>query len=255
MVEAISIDQRTDGVMQKNLIQEFECPVCQEYMFPPISLCSLGHSICSDCKSRLSKCPTCQSSYGNTRNYSLENMIQLVHLACRNEIHGCDFIGTLSSLHEHKLNCDYDCVKCPIPSHCKWVGPIILLFIHLSNCHKDAGYMKPDQEITHDLKNSDSSHNLVRLERNLFRISCKAGKTGNSIVKWAFQKVFSSTSCKIEIDFIDQTENQRKFIINNVFHKVTETDSIFEECLAIPLDLLQPYIDSQQLLHFKYRVY
>lgn len=32
------------------LLKELKCPVCMEYMVPPIKLCTSGHNICSKCR-------------------------------------------------------------------------------------------------------------------------------------------------------------------------------------------------------------
>ncbi|KAI4460605.1 e3 ubiquitin-protein ligase siah2 [Holotrichia oblita] len=112
---------------QADMIRELECPVCQEYIYPPIMICVSGHSICGDCKSKLTKCPTCSSEYGNTRNYALESMLNLVQLPCRNDVNGCEFLGNFAALQEHKANCKYAEFKCPVPYHCKWVGSDQLL--------------------------------------------------------------------------------------------------------------------------------
>ena len=37
----------------QDLLPLFECPVCYEYILPPISQCTQGHLICSSCKSKV----------------------------------------------------------------------------------------------------------------------------------------------------------------------------------------------------------
>lgn len=40
----------------------FECPICFEDMLPPIYQCSRGHLICSSCRTKVCRCPSCRES-------------------------------------------------------------------------------------------------------------------------------------------------------------------------------------------------
>ena len=42
----------------------FECPVCYDYVLPPILQCQSGHLVCSSCRSKLTCCPTCRGTLG-----------------------------------------------------------------------------------------------------------------------------------------------------------------------------------------------
>ena len=42
----------------------FECPVCYDYVLPPILQCQSGHLVCSSCRSKLTLCPTCRGTLG-----------------------------------------------------------------------------------------------------------------------------------------------------------------------------------------------
>lgn len=239
------------------MIREFECPVCQEYMFPPIMICTSGHSICSDCKSKLTKCPTCSSEYGNTRNYTLENMSSLVQLPCSNEPNGCNFVGNLVGIQKHKISCKYDQFVCPIPYNCKWVGTSMSLNEHLADIHKDV-FVQVNTDISYDLNLTESKHNLFKYKGELYRLSFKHGKKPNGSAQWSFQKLnktLPTKDCKIEISFRDETNNERKFIINDVCRELTDHDSIFNHSLAIPLPLLEPYMCPLNKLGLSYNIY
>lgn len=43
----------------------FECPVCLEYILPPIWQCKGGHLVCSNCRPKLNNCPKCRRPLGN----------------------------------------------------------------------------------------------------------------------------------------------------------------------------------------------
>ena len=82
-----------------DLASLFECPVCFDYVLPPILqvsllswmmqiLCSLtlnpplspqchaGHLVCSNCRPKLTCCPTCRGQLGgNIRNLAMEKVL------------------------------------------------------------------------------------------------------------------------------------------------------------------------------------
>lgn len=47
-----------------DLASLFECPVCFDYVLPPILQCQSGHLVCSNCRPKLSCCPTCRGPLG-----------------------------------------------------------------------------------------------------------------------------------------------------------------------------------------------
>lgn len=65
---------------KKLFLQLLECPVCKEYMSPPIYQCTTGHTICNPCKTKLGKCSSCEDPIEKTRNYTLEELSKKVEL-------------------------------------------------------------------------------------------------------------------------------------------------------------------------------
>ena len=106
------------------LLRDLECPVCMEYMVPPIHLCTNGHNICSKCRERVQLCPTCRAEFSQTRNVALENIARRLKYPCANRQSGC--LGRFSIEHIllHQAVCVYGKIKCPfhIHWHCPWVG-------------------------------------------------------------------------------------------------------------------------------------
>lgn len=47
-----------------DLASLFECPVCFDYVLPPILQCQSGHLVCSSCRPKLTCCPTCRGPLG-----------------------------------------------------------------------------------------------------------------------------------------------------------------------------------------------
>lgn len=52
------------GNQHQDLVNLFECPVCFDYALPPILQCQSGHIVCSQCRQKLSSCPTCRGPLG-----------------------------------------------------------------------------------------------------------------------------------------------------------------------------------------------
>lgn len=65
---------------KKIFLQLLECPICKEYMTPPIYQCVTGHTICNSCKVKLGKCGTCDENVEKTRNFTLEELSKKVEL-------------------------------------------------------------------------------------------------------------------------------------------------------------------------------
>ncbi|CAF2130424.1 unnamed protein product [Rotaria magnacalcarata] len=121
----------------QDLVNLFECPVCFDYALPPILQCQSGHIVCSQCRQKLSSCPTCRGPLGNIRNLGMEKVADTIVFPCKYQTNGC-----LSNLvHKHKLEhedcCDFRPYMCPCPgASCKWQGSLENVMQHLWLAHK-----------------------------------------------------------------------------------------------------------------------
>lgn len=111
------------------LLIELECPVCKEYMVPPIQQCIIGHSICRICRQKLPKCPLCQGKFIESRNISLEALARKMHYPCINKEQGCTEKLTLENLDGHEKLCTYKGFKCAA-ENCSWIGKLGELAAH-----------------------------------------------------------------------------------------------------------------------------
>lgn len=61
---------------------DLECPVCFDIPDAEIFQCMKGHLICSMCRKKLKKCPTCRENYTRPtpRNIAMERLISLANL-------------------------------------------------------------------------------------------------------------------------------------------------------------------------------
>jgi hypothetical protein len=123
--------------MGGDLLKELECPVCMEYMVPPIKLCTNGHNICSKCRESVTWCPICRAELLDIRNVALENIARSQKYACANRKRGCVGLLSIEHIAEHQAVCVYGDIKCPlhITGTCAWNGLKSDLIKHAKTAH------------------------------------------------------------------------------------------------------------------------
>ncbi|KAJ3589115.1 hypothetical protein NHX12_009963 [Muraenolepis orangiensis] len=79
------------------LIALFECPVCFDYVLPPILQCQAGHLVCNQCRQKLSCCPTCRGPLTpSIRNLAMEKVASTLPFPCKVKVFtGCHALGWL----------------------------------------------------------------------------------------------------------------------------------------------------------------
>lgn len=121
----------------QELISLFECPVCFEYALPPILQCQSGHIVCSNCRPKLTCCPSCRSPLGNIRNLSMEKLANSLQFPCKYLINGCMESLLHDKKYEHEDQCEHRPYNCPCPgASCKWSGALEQVMPHLIQQHK-----------------------------------------------------------------------------------------------------------------------
>jgi hypothetical protein len=110
--------------LYEDLLKDLECPVCTEYMVPPIKLCTNGHNICRKCRGRVQCCPTCRAKFSGIRNFALENIARRQKYPCVNRHRGCLELFSIEHIAEHHAGCVYGKIKCPLHlfKECSWIG-------------------------------------------------------------------------------------------------------------------------------------
>ena len=91
----------------QDLVNLFECPVCFDFALPPILQCQLGHIVCSQCRQKLSSCPTCRGPLGNIRNLGMEKVADTILFPCKYQTNGCQLNLTHKLKLEHEESCDF----------------------------------------------------------------------------------------------------------------------------------------------------
>ena len=110
----------------KDVLEALECPVCLEYMLPPITFCGNGHNICKSCRQKIQKCPTCRETLSDTRNKSLEKLALKVDRPCPNEKYGCTLTFPIALISEHQDVCQFGPFDCRLKdrTQCEWAGTL-----------------------------------------------------------------------------------------------------------------------------------
>lgn len=96
------------------------CPICYEIPRENVFQCVNGHTICSNCCSRVPECPCCKVSFwtetpgggGTTkriRALAMESMLDAMTFECPNKRQGCEAIMKRQDMDHHLENhCRYE---------------------------------------------------------------------------------------------------------------------------------------------------
>ena len=127
------------------LLSQYECPVCWDYIIPPILQCHNGHVLCGDCLAKLSpkRCPNCREDMPTkeTRNHPLERMVLTLGLKfpCKYKDMGCKVTSLMTEKVIHEESCPFKPYTCPSPyGECTWSGTVQHVIPHLNDVHKSA---------------------------------------------------------------------------------------------------------------------
>ena len=109
----------------ENLLECSDC-MCTFHQGSPIFQCGNGHIFCSDCHSKVLKCPQCQGSLvDRIRNLLAEQLLEKI----LDVLPDCPFVkhGCTAKLHPttgelHKKGCHYRVVLCPLSSCVKIIS-------------------------------------------------------------------------------------------------------------------------------------
>uniref|UniRef100_A0A1B0FGE3 E3 ubiquitin-protein ligase n=1 Tax=Glossina morsitans morsitans TaxID=37546 RepID=A0A1B0FGE3_GLOMM len=126
-----------DDCSSTDLTSLFECPVCFDYVLPPILQCSSGHLVCVSCRSKLTCCPTCRGPLANIRNLAMEKVAYSVRFPCKYSACGCPAVVLYTEKQQHEEICEYRPYPCPCPgATCKWQGSLDHVMQHLKISHQ-----------------------------------------------------------------------------------------------------------------------
>ncbi|KAB0338073.1 hypothetical protein FD755_025361, partial [Muntiacus reevesi] len=115
----------------------YECPVCFDYVLPPILPCHSGHLVCHNCCRKLTHCLTCRSPLGSTCNLAMDKVANSVLFPCTYASSGCELTLPYTEKADHEELCEFRPCSCPFPGVAyKWQGSLDAVMPHLMHDHE-----------------------------------------------------------------------------------------------------------------------
>ena len=142
---------------EQSLLNHLECPVCLDYMTPPIILCANGHKLCEICRKEVTTCPNCRGNFVTTRNLALEDLARQVMYPCKYRSYGCAEIFEHDKIVGHQATCLYSQQVCPVAKlaigTCSWTGSRKDIKGHLQENHLEVccEYVEGEVKFIHKL--------------------------------------------------------------------------------------------------------
>lgn len=239
-----------------DFLLELECPVCTNYMAPPIRQCTTGHSICERCRNKLSKCPLCQETFTQARNLTLESLASKMRYPCLNRNAGCRAKLALNERDTHEISCSYNNFKCAV-ERCSWSGQYDQIAMHWMNKKQASKAYGQYNTCRFKLKDDFNYVNLIKAFNKLFWFKCK---TVNSNVFWAVQYIGDETHAKnyfYEIDLSKPGFPRCRAALSRYCHRIgTENSEIFKEgsCISVSVEAIKQYVGEDGVFTYILRV-
>lgn len=115
-----------------------ECPVCSNYMSPPIPECVNKHSLCNFCYQRVNTCPLCRAPKNpHGTSFVLGEIYNILMIPCKNRDRGCRYFCRGRLLHNHEPVCEYRSRICLVnqSQDCNWEGSLMEIKDHMVSRH------------------------------------------------------------------------------------------------------------------------
>ncbi|XP_045446585.1 E3 ubiquitin-protein ligase sina-like [Melitaea cinxia] len=252
-----SKDKEPDSVkgFNQSLLRLLECPVCLEWMEPPMSQCRRGHLVCGRCRARLSACPVCRTAFSSVRNRAMEAVAEMLHYPCR---HGCGRETRLRRRAAHEASCAARHYHCPAPA-CADRPPLALADLpqhfqvptpDLYTCTlvqtlfqtKHLPLLKVGRKHKFSMKVNSEQHDnwLVMVARELFHLRVDVDiRTWGVVVYVAYiGPKCNASNYTYEVTVTGQ-HNDRKLVYTRATHSDLESSSLNvsrQDCFHLTLD-------------------
>ncbi|KAG5890103.1 hypothetical protein JTB14_026474 [Gonioctena quinquepunctata] len=236
--------------IDETMLQELECPVCNEFMIPPIFICQAGHSICNDCKSKVNNCPNCRSHFLGARNFTLENLTMRVPYPCRNREIGCPFVTTSEKIRGHEDSCELSETPCILRCGHKCLRPS--MYNHVTEIHPNL-LLQLNTVLVRDTSDRKEAFFVLYAFGDLFRFSIKGGSTNPykfNVQHMGMQE--EDPKYRYQLQFIDQSPLALNLSLTNLCQTLTEIPNrAHTNAVNLPWDLLKPLIFDAKFFYYK----
>lgn len=217
--------------LNEELLSNFECPICTSYMCSKIYQCKLGHSICEECRGKITVCSTCKEEFLNCRNFLLEKIISNVNVPCDYRKKGCGFIATGDEIKNHNLICTVKPINCPV-NECTWQDRSVKLVPHLKETHN---LLENNETLfsVNEIKNKTIVAKLMIAYENVFKIEFR--KSSYDINCNCTQIIGNHSKYKFEVVLCSLMKNNLCGNVNDTVNKnleITELNPTCEEIIV-----------------------
>ncbi|XP_021913702.1 E3 ubiquitin-protein ligase sina-like [Zootermopsis nevadensis] len=222
----------------ESLQNVLECPVCLEYMVPPITMCASGHSVCQACKPRLHGCPTCRRPLLGIRNFALESLASSLELPL------C-IAGT------HPLpqptEPEYGC-----PLECQWTGLRGEIWRHVSQTHREKILEGRGNNCRWELPLvvKDTRAIFAFGEVFLYRQRLHTIKKLFYVVVQYIGPIEDASKYKYEVEFCSSSGDQKVRVMGNITLGLYEDiNAVYESgnCVTLDYDVVKNMAEGSQL--------
>lgn len=244
---------------EKDPLKVLECPVCIEYMLPPIFLCDAGHSFCHSCTKKINVCSFCKSRFTFRRNYALENFADMAYPKCKNSRLGCNFRSNLEEVKLHEISCErYQCPLLHLDDTlnnsdvriCNWYGTYDEMVAHALGTHRCA---ENDNFTGSCNVHSDKECFLLFYTHGyLFKLCSK------TVVMKTLQFNVQFVGPKNKVSDFDVLvkfgTGRSSLVYKEPCQLLGETKNPFERCLTIPYEILVPFIENRCIVKVNIKI-
>jgi hypothetical protein len=123
----LSFEVKTMKAYLRDLLKELECPVCYEYMLPPIAMYVNAHCVCCNCRGKLRNWPLCGPQFSEARCLHAKNVVRKIKFMCKYD--GCRGSFDLHCVKSHAWQCRYR----------PWEGHVASVKGHIQKMHYVCG--------------------------------------------------------------------------------------------------------------------
>ncbi|XP_069680139.1 E3 ubiquitin-protein ligase siah-1-like [Periplaneta americana] len=241
--------------LSDNLLQELECPICLEYMIPPITMCESGHNICNKCRPRMKKCPNCRQSLLSARNLALENLAKKVKYPCYNRRTGCEEAFPLDEIDKHQSICLHRFYECPLSKApgilCLWQGPRSDIKKHIDMNHKDR-VTEAITKLAVFIREFDPEYKYCRVIYALGDLFYQQFEVKGNDFYFVVQYVGpESEACKYKYEFIlTSPDGIEKVIVSHMVGSIkTNINDAYQsdKCVKLHYDIVKTFLQENHL--------
>ncbi|CAG7827825.1 unnamed protein product [Allacma fusca] len=139
--------QSSSSQRGKPVPKKYTCPICLEFLLPPVYQCVNGHLICDICHVKVKTCPQCRDAFvgKKIRNLAVEEIVRECSYECKNLEAGCMLKRKYDQVRDHDLDCKFSslnfCESLGINCNIKIGEPGIVE--HLKTVHRIRGLATP----------------------------------------------------------------------------------------------------------------